>query len=275
MKLDTTSLVIPELKDVLLKDATSYNITNKVNIYSISLQDHLLVNVEPIYNQMKSTCEWEGFKKNGTAMLEICNYNKIGQINDTFVIETDQHRLVYFSELTKVSLDCPDKQVRDNLIGFHRLPLACEIQTDYVLWPAKQTVTIELNNTYSFNLDSTYLPIIDVNRTSKVHTSLRELITKLPKENDPFTIDFDYYELTLEKIQTYSIYAQSVLTIIVVINSLIIGFLFIKWIYTNKGKNIKHKFEGLRDSMRSKKDSLTNEKVFVTSGQVYDHDVVR
>ena len=59
VKLDTTSLVIPELKDVLLKDATSYIITNKNNIYSISLQDHLLVNVEPIYNQMKSTCEWE------------------------------------------------------------------------------------------------------------------------------------------------------------------------------------------------------------------------
>ena len=35
VKLDTTSLVIPELKDVLLKDATSYIITNKVNIYTL------------------------------------------------------------------------------------------------------------------------------------------------------------------------------------------------------------------------------------------------
>ena len=40
-------------------------------------------------------------------MMEICNYQKVGQTNDTFVVETDQHRLVYFSEHTRVSLDYP------------------------------------------------------------------------------------------------------------------------------------------------------------------------
>lgn len=47
-------------------------------------------------------------------------------------------------------------------------------------------------------------------------------------DNDSFTIDFDYYGLTLENIQSYSIIAQSLITIIVVINSLLIGFILIK-----------------------------------------------
>lgn len=261
VKLGTNTLVLPEMKDILLKDATSYILTNTVNMYSISAQDHLLLDVEPIYNHQKATCEWEGFKKNITAMLALCTYNEVGHFNDTMVIETDQHRLIYFSKPTKVSLDCPDKQVRDNLIGFHKLPLACDIKTDFVFWPAKQTITIELNDTDSFKLDSTYLPIIDVNRTSKVHTSLRELLNRLPKDSDPFTIDFNYYDLTLERIQTYSIYAQTILTVIVVINSLIVGFLLIKWIYTRKQKTVQHKFEGLRDSFRSKKNNINRESL--------------
>ena len=164
----------------------------------------------------------------------MCNYNKIGKINDTFVVETDQNRLVYFSELTKVSLGCPDKQLRDTLFGLHKLPLACDIETEYVFWPAKQTVTIAIDLNETSVLDSSSLPIISVNKTSKVHKSLRELLAKLPKEDDPFTIDFNYYGLSLEEIQSYSIYAQSCLTIIVVINSLIIGFLLIKKLYNQK-----------------------------------------
>lgn len=261
VRIGPTNLVLPEFKDILLVDDYTYIITNKKNIYSMSLENHLVLDVEPIYNQKKSTCEWEGYKNNGTAMLKLCNYKKVGHLNDTFVIETDQHRLVYFSEQTKVSLDCPDKQVRDTLIGLHKLPLACNIETDSVFWPAKQTVTIslELNDTDSFVADSTYLPIIDVNKSSNVHSSLRELINTLPKEDDEFTIDFDYYNLTLEKIQTYSIYAQSIVATIVVINSLLIGFLFIKWIYNKRQNRIfsrhssmKNRFRGLRDSIRSK-----------------------
>ena len=275
VKLGPNALVLPDLRNIILVDNNTYIITDNINVYSISLQHHLLLEVEPIYNKMKSTCEWEAFKLNNTAMIELCSYHKIGQLNDTVVIETDQHRLVYFSEPTKVSLDCPEKQVRDTLSGLHQLPLACNIKTDYVFWPAKQTVTIamDLNDTHAVGLDSTYLPIIDVNKTSKIHISLRDLITKLPKEDDPFTIDFEYYELTLEKIQTYSIYAQSFLTIIVVVNSFLIGFLFVKWLLNRRrniesshNSSIRNKFKGLRSSLRSRKhnfdkrDSLSNVK---------------
>ena len=269
VKLGPTDLVLPEVRDILLVNNFTYIITNNINVYSISLKKHLLLDVEPIYNKQKSTCEWEGFKQNTTQMIEICNYKKVGKVNDTFVVETDQHRLVYFSELTKVTLGCPTKQVRDNLIGLHKLPLACDIETEYVFWPAKQTATIALNLNDTSVLDSSALPIISVNKTSKIHKSLRELLAKLPKEDDSFTIDFDYYGLSLEEIQSYSIYAQSCLSIIVLINSLIIGFLIIKKLYNRKRINnlsrsshARNKFRKVRDSIRSRRNSFDKRDIW-------------
>ena len=268
VKLGPSDLVLPELKDILLVNNHTYIITNNINVYSISLKKHLLLDVEPIYNKQKSTCEWEGFKQNTTRMMTICNYKKVGKINDTFVVETDQHRLVYFSELTKVTLGCPTKQVRDNLIGLHKLPLACDIETKYVFWPAKQTVTVTLHLNDSSGLDSSALPIISVNKTSKIHKSLRELLAKLPKEDDSFTINFEKYGFTLEEIQSYSIYAQSCLSIIVLINSLLIGFFIIKKLYTWKrirnvprSSSARNKFRQVRDSIRSKRNSFDRRNI--------------
>jgi hypothetical protein len=153
--------------------------------------------------------------------------------------------------------------MRDNLIGLHKLPLACDIETEHVLWPAKQTLTVEtLDSNNSFVLDTTYLPVVNINTTSKVHDSLRDLIRKISTD-DPFTIDFDSHGLTLEQISTYSIYAQTVVTIIVVINSLVIGFLCLKWIFKRRRINklshdlsLRNKFRGFRDSVRSKKNQI-------------------
>ena len=83
----------------------------------------------------------------------------------------------------------------------------------------------EPNN--SLLLDSSHLPIIDVDKRSEMHSSLRELINKVTS-GDSFTFDFDYYGLQLEQIATYSIYAQSALTIVVIINPLLLAFLLIK-----------------------------------------------
>ena len=268
--LEHTSLVIPEVRNTILINNDSYIITTKSNIYSVDTDQHLLLEVEPIYNHLKSTCEWEAFQKNVTNMIKLCNYLKVGQENGTFVVETDQHRLIYFTKLTKVSLNCPEKDVRETVIGLHKVSLACDIKTDLVFWPAKQSVTVDImtnNGTDPFDIDSTYLPIVNLNSTSEIHTSLYELIDKLPKENDPFTIDFDYYNLTLEQIQSYSIYAQSILTIIVVINSLIIGFLFIKWIYKKKPyiANFTRNFRN--SSIRDKLNKFTHVKDSVKSRQ--------
>lgn len=107
VQLGPSSLVIPELRNTLLTNNSTYIITDKINMYSITPRKHLLLEVETNYNVKKSTCEWEGFQKNATAMLKLCNYKKAGQLPDTFVTETEQHRLIYFTEQTSVTLDCP------------------------------------------------------------------------------------------------------------------------------------------------------------------------
>ena len=268
VKLGSTDLVLPELKEIILINKDTYIITNNINVYSISLTKHLLLDVEPIYNKNKKTCEWEGFKGNTTTMMEICNYKKVGQTNDTFVVETDQHRLVYFSERTRVSLDCPKKQVRDTLFGLHKLPLACDIKTDQVFWPAKQTVTISLEVDDTSILDSTSLPIISINKTDKLSKSLKELLDKLPNKDDSLTIDFDYLGLSLEKVQSYTIYAQSIMTVIIILNSLLIGYLLLHKLRNRKQTNnqqLRNKFKKIRDSIRSGKKRFNTRESFRNS----------
>ena len=266
LRLDATSLVIPELRNVLLKNNDSYILTDKNNMYSLLTTNHLLLSIEPIYNQQRATCEWEGFKQNATAMIKLCNYRKTGQGSKTFMIEADQHRLIYFSEETKVTLDCPDHRMKDTFKGLHKLPLACDLMTDEVLWPAKQTMTIEhFDPNNSLLLDSSHLPVINVDKNSELHSSLRELVNKITT-GDSYTIDFDYHGLQLDQIASYSIYAQSIITIVVVINSLILAFLLVKWIYRKKishklthdsNSSFQNKFRGLKNSVRLRKDRFS------------------
>ena len=268
VKLGSTDLVLPELKEIILINKDTYIITNNINIYSIAVTKHLLLDVEPIYNKNKKTCEWEGFKGNITSMMEICNYHKVGQTNDTFVVETDQHRLVYFSERTRVSLDCPKKQVRDTLVGLHKLPLACDIKTDQVFWPAKQTVTISLEVNDTSILDSTSLPIISINKTDKLSKSLKELLDKLPNKDDSFTIDFKEYGMSVGKVQSYTIYVQSIMTVIIILNSLLIGYLLLHKLRNRKQTNnqqLKNKFKKIRDSIRFGKNRFNTRESFRNS----------
>ena len=261
IKISETSLALPELKEIILKNKDqSYIIANKENLYSISAQHHLLLEMEPIYAQTKDTCEWAAFESKTEEMLALCNFHKIGLVGDVFSIEANNFRIVYFTNRTQVELDCPETKVKDSLIGLHKLPLSCNIKTDQVFFPAKQTLTVEIAEpeTNPVDLDSTQLPTIELNKTSKIHTSLRELLDKLPKPKDKYTIDFDYYGLTLQEIQTYTIYYQTTLTVIVIINSILIGFLFVKWILRNRTqlKKLSHQF---RDSVRTRRDQLNRD----------------
>jgi len=263
VKVGSSDLVLPEIRNTILKNEVSYIVTKKSNVYSISNTQHIMIELEPMYNIDKGTCEWEGYLGNASAMLQLCNYKKVGQISDIFVTETENYRLVHFSKRTKVTLDCPEKQVRDSLEGLHRLPLACDIQTDTVFWPAKQTVTVNLDVNQSLFLDSSNLPLISVNASDKVHSSLRDLISKLPKKGEPFTIDF--HDIPLEDIQSISVYTHLFTIIIVVINSILIGVL-IKRARNNtlnrtssfhsSGSYVRDKFRDIRDSIRNRKRKL-------------------
>ena len=118
------------------------------------------------------------------------------------MFETEQQRLVYFFKHTRVTFDCPDKLIKDSLMGLHKLLVACDIITEDVSWPAKQKITVE--SLYSNNLftsDSTKIPIANVNHSSNIYGSLRELINKI-NTNDSYTIDFQGYGLTLEQATT-------------------------------------------------------------------------
>jgi len=277
IRLGSTDLVLPEIKDIMLRNNITYITTVKSNVYSLSTTNHLVLDQEPIFNINKMSCELAAVLKNTSLMLQRCPYKKVGQVNDTFVTETKHNRIIYFSEHTKVTLDCPEKKVRDTLIGLHKVPLSCDIQTEYVFWPAKQSVTVNLNFNESFILDSSYLPIISVNETDNVHTTLRELISKLPKKSDALVIDFNYHNLTLEEVQSYSVYTHSFTLIIILVNSILIGVLILKSkrnttrstksslrAYRSYGKG---KFRDIRDSLRnSLRDKQTK---FSRSGSIH------
>ena len=265
LKLNEDFLVLPELEGVLLVDDYSYIITQETHLYSISLTKQLLLTIEPIYNKQKSTCDWEGYRQNSTRMLEICNYNKVGEINDTFVVETDKHRLAYFPVPTRVTQLCPEV-TRETLTGLHQLSLSCDVETDSVFWPAKQMVTIALQYNDSFQVDSTFSPIINVSTDNKMHKSLKKLITKLPASDESYTIDFDYHGLTLKKVQSYSIYAQSIITLIVILNTVAIGvIIYVRTTkslkFRNKSKNRK-RFRSIKDSLQSRGNSITSNELW-------------
>ena len=152
------------------------------------------------------------------------------------------------------------------------MPLACDIKTDQVFWPAKQTVTISIELNDTSILDSTSLPIISINKTDKLSKSLKELLDKLPNEDDSFTIDFNDYGLSVEKVQSYTIYAQSIMTVIIVLNSLLIGYLLLHKLRNRKQSNnprrntqLKNKFKKIRDSIRFGKKRFNTRESFRNS----------
>ena len=145
------------------------------------------------------------------------------------------------TEITQVELDCPDGRVRDRLIGLHQIPLQCDVSTDKVYWPAKQTMNIDIKDILTNvpnKFDSTQLPIVNLNDTNQVHDSIKTMISDLPNKEDTFTFDFDEHNLSLEQVQSYTIIAYGALTVIVIINSIILGLMVIfkcrKWIHNRK-----------------------------------------
>ena len=261
MKLGATSLAIPKIKPILLKNKDdTYVLTTKENLRTITPDKHILVTVEPILRQSLITCEWAVFTGNVAETIKRCNFEKAGELNDTFVVETDKNRIIYFTTETEVDLDCPGKRIVTKLVGLHNVSTSCEITTAVAHYPSKQSaiVNVKENETEQFQLSE--LPIANIGKSEHLHSTLVELIKQLPKENQSFTFDFDYYELTMEQIQTYTLCSQTILTIIVVINSILLGILFYK--QRNKNTNNSHydrdtsisrRFKNLRDSLRSKK----------------------
>ena len=275
IKLKLNALVIPDMNDVVLTTNENYIITRSENIQEITTNSYLTKSIEPIYHVFKSTCEWEAFNNNITAMLELCNYRRVGMSNGTFLTETKNHRLVYFTETTPVKLTCPDGQIRDTLQGLHQIPLECDVSTYLVHWPSKQSLKIDVEKLFAnetARFDLLPLPIFDLNETVNLHDSLHKLISDLPDKEDLFTFNFAKHDISLERVQSYSIIAQAILAVMVVINSCIIGLLAACYCRNHCRRNYsssalssresfrdaRESFRGLRDSIRTKKDSIKN-----------------
>ena len=151
------------------------------------------------------------------------------------------------------------------MIGLHKIPLTCDAATKLTFWPAKHTMTVNLifNDSSNLDVDSTPLPIISIDDKSKVHNSLKELLAQLPKKSDSLTIDFDSYELSLETVQTYSILAQSLLTLLVILNSVFICFLLFRQRKSLTEGSLRNKFDrtNFRDSIRSSLNKFKQRKL--------------
>lgn len=263
-KTSNPSLVLPEVDELLLiNKKLTYISTKKDDLYPIGNGKYILMHIKPIHSQFYKTCEWVIYQKSIDEILKYCNFKKFGKVNDTFLKDTEKDRLVYFSQQTQVQLDCPDRNVRDNLFGLHKFPLACDVRTEDTYWPARQSINIEierLNDSSYVPFDTSYLPVISLNETKDVHSSLKELINKLPDENDRLTIDFDSYGLTWEETQSYTIYSQTLLGVFTTINSIICGFLLIKWFYRKKQTDFQDwpdKFQNIRNSIKRRKNRLS------------------
>ena len=254
--------LIPEFRNVIMIGNSSYIITTKENIQTINNKTHLLKNIEPMWSNQTLSCEWASFNKNLTQMLNLCNYKRVGKQNGTIMTELRDTRLIYLSEKTTVEMDCPDKKVRDNLIGMNKLPLHCDVSTNQVFWPARQVKEINIDTLVDDKdtFDITALPIVNVTNYDQVSDNLKALIAELP-EDESFT--FAFKDISLNEVKTYSVIAYGTLSVIVVIHSIVIGLLVLfkvrKW-WNRRNLSTRRKvlgrLEAKRASLRRMRDSI-------------------
>ena len=95
------------------------------------------------------------------------------------------------------------------------------------------------------------MPIASVNKSSQVHKSLRELINKL-KSSNSYTIDFDHYGVTIEQVATFSAIIQAVVMPLVIMNSIILAFLVIKW-FVHKRMEILSRASSINEALEPSK----------------------
>ena len=222
------TLMIADINNILLFDHNnSYVITSSTNI-RISKDLVRIKTSEPIWNIQHSTCEWQCFRQNLSEIIQLCNFRKFGTKTGIYLANTPQNRLLYLTNTTQVELDCPDGKIRDKLIGLHTIPSECDITTNSVHWPAKQIKEIRLKKLIStdppnaFNI--IHLPTLSINDTSPVHDSITKMIKELSPKG-PLTLAFEDFDLSHEQVQSYALMASGIISIMVLINSTVIGIL--------------------------------------------------
>jgi len=262
---ESDELVLPEMERLLLINNVdeTYITTTEKNIVNIRDQHYTLQHIRPIQKQYPiNTCEMAGYVQNISLILASCQYKKLSSPNGFYFYETKQVRLAYFAKPTRVSLVCPDHKIKDNLVGMHRVPPNCELGTETITWPARQVHEVSIADLTTVSLkplDPIKLPIIDINDTKGIHQSLKKIIDDIVPSGNQFTIDFEALDLDMEEVQSISVIAYGTLSVIVMINSVLLGLIGVnklRKIIKNK-RNLKELTTfSPRDSFRRARDSI-------------------
>ena len=264
LRIKNSKLVLPKLTQLILVSNESYVLTDSKHLKQINNVTSVLTMGMPVWQHTKISCEMEMFRQNLDGMLTACTFTTLGDSDRTFFRQQKNKNLLYLANSTRVNFKCPGTNIRDTLIGLYTIPTECEISTDTLNWSPIQSVTVKLDelltNSTSTGFDSTKLPIIDFNKTDKVHKSLKDIIEQIPDPNTPFTFNFtnDY---TLKDVKTYSIIAYGTLSILVIIQYVILG-IFLCIYCTRKFKNKNKKFQSALDSLSKFKRNINERDSF-------------
>ena len=251
-------IMIAETKNTVLRNDQHYIITDKEDLVRLSNTTLMLNKINPLWDRSRKSCESEAVAKNVTGMMELCHFKKLNTNNNIFLAKTQNNRIIFLEEKTMVTLNCPDGKIKSALVGLHMIPPKCDVETEQVTWPAEQTEKVELKSLLDENepFDITEIPILSLNDTLNVHKTIKTLIKELPSEREAFT--FEFKDFSLEEVQSYTIIGYGIHSIVIIINSILIGIL-----YLLRGKKYVRKFDSisglnLRESIRNKvsRDSL-------------------
>ena len=279
IKLNSGTLMIAELSTIILTNNHSYVIVDPNDIKTLNDNRYMIPEIYPIYSLKHHSCEIESLKQNTTAILTLCNFRKLGSSEKVYLTDTPHHRLVYLADRTPIELNCPSEKLRDTREGLHIIPIECDFKSNSVFWPARLEKEINIKNLLAKSkkgksFEITNLPFIEINESmSTLHNTIKSQIDNLTSE--PFTFDFD--NLSVKQVQSISIVAYGTLAIFVIINSILIGLLYLNKIkkclglkygrddiemdlresFRRSRDKLRRSRNQFKDALRSSKDSLT------------------
>ena len=255
VEINANLVMIAEPKEILLKHNNKYIIINNIDLHNLKNSTYITKHIHPIWDSQRMSCESEALNENLDNIMKICQFRKIGMDQGIHLTESQNNRMLDVADKTTIQLTCPDGKIKADLVGLHTVSHECDIKTETVNWPARQTKQFDIkeiltnsNNTY----DIIKLPIIKITNQSNLHKSIKELIDNLPTNHSKL-LDLGL-ELSLEEITSYSVIGYGILVTIIIIHSILIICIYIfkfKSTMTNVG-NVENPRSSFRNSIRAK-----------------------
>jgi len=213
----------------MLYAGSDYLLTDLQDLKRVYNNTYMLTTDSPIFNITTCGCECEGFMSNFEGTLRFCHFERLGLPRGVYTQTTQLNRFIYFQNKTAVELRCPNERIRQEIEGFHIVPRECDIRSQVFEWPAHRESQITLQSfdyNYTSAFDITHLPTITVDHRDPMHQTLLDMIEKIPDDDD-FILDFEGYDMTLQRFQSISVISFGISTFILAINSILIGIIYL------------------------------------------------